>query len=419
MKHIQILILLILFSFCSSSASLLEQRAPYNIGIVGYVLQSDGIGRLTISIIDCLKDLVPLSFITTKKKVDMHDVPLHLQPYLRAPAQEPCTVTLFVDMLTRGDEQRYQKVPPNSFIKIAYTMFESTAIPKEWATILNKHFDAAVVPDPYLVNVYQSSGVTIPIFVIPIGIYLEPFLQQPLKKSAHKPFVFGCSAAFVRRKNQQLLLESFNAAFGNNPNIMLILHGRYTEKVFNQIQTRLNQLQLSNVKIVAQELDWQEYSKLFSLFDCYVLLSKGEGFSITPREAMALGMPCILSNNTAHQTLCATGLVTPVASQIKEPAYYKFWNQNYGYNFNCTKNDVVAALKDVYEHYSTHLLLAHKRRVWAQQYCYSNLKPYYLTLVNPRKVILGPHNLITQDFLMTNSNRLYTKYISLTHYKRV
>ena len=63
-------------------------------------------------------------------------------------------------------------------------------------------------------------------------------------------------------------------------------------------------------------MEWVKYIEFISTFDCYVNLSKGEGFSIPPRESLALGIPCIISDNTAHKTICDSGLVLPVTSKI-------------------------------------------------------------------------------------------------------
>ena len=35
---------------------------------------------------------------------------------------------------------------PMSTVKLAYSMLEATAIPHEWASIINRDFDAVVVP---------------------------------------------------------------------------------------------------------------------------------------------------------------------------------------------------------------------------------------------------------------------------------
>ena len=75
------------------------------------------------------------------------------------------------------------------------------------------------------------------------------------------------------------------------------------------LKKQIKQFKLTNVELTEGMLSREENIDFFRDIDCYVLVSKAEGFSITPREALAAGIPCILSNNTAHKTICETGLV--------------------------------------------------------------------------------------------------------------
>ena len=45
------------------------------------------------------------------------------------------------------------------------------------------------------------------------------------------------------------------------------------------------------------------------------------------------------------------------------------------------------------------------------QYSWNNLKYRYLNLVKPKKIILGDKNEVTDDYFMTNSKKLYRKYL--------
>ena len=67
----------------------------------------------------------------------------------------------------------------------------------------------------------------------------------------------------------------------------------------------------------------------------------------------------------------------------------------------------------MYNNYSQYLLKARKARKWVKQYRWQNLKQQYLNLVKPREVILGNQNIITNEYLMTNSKKLYYKYKGL------
>ena len=148
-------------------------------------------------------------------------------------------------------------------------------------------------------------------------------------------------------------------------------------------------------------------------FDCFVSFSMGEGFSLIPREFLAMGIPCVLSNNTAHETICNTGLVKSVLSNILVKAEYFHLSDDCGYHFDTRLDDAVLALKDIYNNYHIYLNKAFEAREWAKTYSINNLKNKYLNLIKPKKLLYGVDNVITDDYLMTNSLILYKKYLSL------
>ena len=145
--------------------------------------------------------------------------------------------------------------------------------------------------------------------------------------------------------------------------------------------------------------------------DCYVFPSQGEGFSVTPREAIALGLPCILSNNTVHKTICDSGFVLPVKADQKSPAIYEvFNNSQLGYFYDCSLEDLCQAMLEVYNNYDQYIKNSLKGREWVKQYLWDSLKPTYLNLFRPKEIVLGDENIITDCILQTSSKKLYKKY---------
>ncbi len=394
------------------------EQVPFDLTVIGLVNFADGIGRQAVGLIDCLKNDLTINFINTRKKrsryLNVQDVPIKVVEILQKEEPGTSNVAILEDVLSNGNklypEYYYKYVPEHSTIRFAYSMFESTAIPQEWVTILNAYFDAVVVPDPFLITVYKNSGVTIPIFMVPLGIYIEDFLSFQEKKSPHTPFTFGFSGAFSERKNHMLLLQSFAEEFGNNPNVMLRIHGRFGNQIYNTLASMIKTLNLSNVELIHKNFSWQQYIDFMTSIDCYVSISRGEGFSITPREALACGIPTIISNNTAQKTIGNSGYVRTVPSSLEAPAFYEHLQEYVGTDFNCSLDDVKTALRDVYEHYSTYLQKAQHGRIWVSQYLYSNLRSKYLSLIKPKKIILGDENLVEDDYVITNSKALYDKF---------
>jgi len=146
---------------------------------------------------------------------------------------------------------------------------------------------------------------------------------------------------------------------------------------------------MRNVELNLNCLPQPQYLDFMPSLDCYVNLAKGEGFSIPPREALDLGIPTVLTDNTALKTLCRTKYVRSVPSHIREPTWVEIFLQYHGEWFNKTVEDVARALKEGYNNYSAYLEKTQHGRAWVKQYLLKNLKPNYLNLVKPQKIILG------------------------------
>lgn len=388
--------------------------AAYDLTLVGIIKYADGLGRIPIGMMNILKNDIEMNCIPIE--LDRMGLDKDLKDIALNPDHTPGKVCILTAPLFWTTEHLFYKYVPKSPIKIAYSMFESTLIPPKWVKIFNEKFDAVVVPDPYLIEVYKNSGVQIPIFMIPLGMDLSSFLEREMHSVPSIPFIFGASAAYSPHKNISLMIRAFAEEFGNSSHVVLKIHGRLgIVEPFLQLVRDLN---VSNILFSTDALSQEEYIDLVSSFDCYLNLSKGEGFSCCPREALALGIPCILSNNSAQKTLCDSGFVRSVPSLIEEPAIYgiKYYDsQPVGNQFNCQLSDVKEAMRDMVANYNHYLQLAKSGRQWVIQYSWDELKLKYLNLIKPKKVIFGKKNVITNHYLMTDSQELYKKYQKLNH----
>jgi glycosyltransferase involved in cell wall biosynthesis len=136
--------------------------------------------------------------------------------------------------------------------------------------------------------------------------------------------------------------------------------------------------------------------------------SKGEGFSIQPREALALGIPVIVTNNTGQQDLCDSGHVVSLPAIRAEPALFP-WGETYGMNFTCDEEKLAMSLLTVYENYESCLCVSRKGREWVKQFLYHNLRDNYRALIAPTIMEFGKENIIENGKLYTNSEELFKK----------
>ncbi len=391
-------------------------KAP-DVTILGSVKVSDGLGRHPVELIQAFHNEIDIGMLHTASPCFI-DVPKNLRGIIKKKRRKQGKVLLSLDSVwtpTYSCIKHLKEEYANSQLRISYSMFESSQIPPEWVTILNCYFDAVVVPDEYHLEVYKNSGVQTPIFVLPLVINLQDCLEKPLKQTSSTPFIFGNLSACTERKNQLFLIQAFHQAFGNTPDVLLKINSRTSEPSYKgEIQAYLDKNQISNVVVSNVCLDKHSYLNFLSNLDCYVSVSLGEGFSIQPREAMALGIPTIVSNNTAQKTIAKSNLVSIIETPIKVPAFYD-WNQNrsYGDWSTCSIDDIAIALQEMHDHYTSYLSKSSQARKWAKQYDFSHLKPLYKTLLHPPTIELGDENRITPNKITTTSPALVEKYQKL------
>ena len=390
-------------------------QATHTLNLFGFLNDKRSMSRHTTSFISCLHDHHDIAIKLFKTDTCLAQDLSSADKKVLADGQDVTIATkthgsisgtvIYTDP-TIEDLGKYQKMLSSDVVRIAVEVYETTKIPQDRVTKLNTYCDAVMVPDPWLIDVYKQSGVRCPIFALSLVLDLTSLLLQSPKKQQQRPFVFGFSGAFWDngRKNHKRLIQAFAKEFCNDPQVVLHVHGR-SGGVYNKFVAQCQALGVTTIVPVCKALDRNAYEAFIASLDCYVSIAKGEGFSIIPREMLALGTPCIVADNTAQKTICASGCVYAVPSTILEPA-----RGHVGSWFNTDIKELRKALRAVYENYSYYQALAEQGRVWVQQYLAENLTKKYRSLVAPSMVLLGDRDELTDDYLMTSSPALYAKY---------
>ncbi len=296
-----------------------------------------------------------------------------------------------------------------------HSVFEASRIPIAWVQRFNEQFDFITVPNQFLVDVYKKSGVTTPIFVLPIGSFLEDWIDLDVQVVKKRPFVFIASGGLHHpRKNHELLIRAFIEAFGDSKDLLLKIQARDSSDAYaEKIRLKYNLDAKKNIIFHYGNMDQERYQKFFLSGNCLVNVSSGEGFSITPREALAVGMPAIITNNSAQIEICQSGYVRVVPSEQQVPAIYQELGGRIGCQWNPTLEDVKEALLDVYQNYGYYLHLAKEAKPWVRGYTAEVLAEKWATLLHPKEVVLGDEDRIEDGgILVTTSVPLCQKYNS-------
>lgn len=198
-----------------------------------------------------------------------------------------------------------------SEFRVGYSMVENTKIGENWVNLCNQ-MDAMFVPSGFLVDVFKECGVKPPVVAVKQGMDSRKF---PYYKRKSKPsYVFGTIGYQDERKNWTDLIQAFSSEFNKNEPVELwiknsnpyFVHKRFVDK---------------RVRTFNDLVSFEEIQKLYKQFDCFVFPSHAEGSGLPPREAMATGLPVILTNwsgltEIAHPDISYP--LTPVAIDVPD-----------------------------------------------------------------------------------------------------
>lgn len=184
--------------------------------------------------------------------------------------------------------------------RIGYTMLEVDGVPASWVQYCNGYLTELWVPSTFNQETFRKSGVRVPIRVVPLGVDTDRFNPhvRPLIARNDK-FRFLCVCEMGERKNVHLLMRAFQAEFGKNEKVELLLKIANNDPAIN-VERELAQYDLRNIMLMMQFYDVHQMPSLFASADCFVLPSSGEGWGLPYAEAMACGLPTIGTNWSAN-----------------------------------------------------------------------------------------------------------------------
>jgi glycosyltransferase involved in cell wall biosynthesis len=192
---------------------------------------------------------------------------------------------------------------------VSFTMFETSRIPSDWIVALNTHADACFVPCQWNKEVFEDSGVKIPIHVCPVGMNptsyanIDSVPEAAIANVKPTDFVFYSIFQWTERKHPMGLLKAYWSAFTGRDDVVLVLKtylantsGNQREIIKKNIAKFKDSIRLPHypkVVFIGDLLSKSEITQLHKRGNCFVLPHRAEGFGMPHFEAMAMGNPVI------------------------------------------------------------------------------------------------------------------------------
>ena len=230
-------------------------------------------------------------------------------------------------------------------VRIVMTMFESDKIPEDWPDYLAMA-DEVIVPSKWVADTFARAGVKTTI--VPLGYNDRAFkyIERTIPVENDEPFTFVHYNSFNIRKGFSEVFKAFTEEFSDNEPVRLIL--KTTDRkpaipIMNNIYP--------NVEVITGSVSEQELSDILGRANCMVYPSRGEGFGITPLEAMATGLPAIVPNEHGISEYFNSNYMLEVKATERCPGlYHRFKGTDVGEMVVCDVEDLKKQMRYAYNH---------------------------------------------------------------------
>lgn len=234
---------------------------------------------------------------------------------------------------------------------LGFSMWEDDGLPHAFDDAF-REVDALAAPSTFCQKLFQDRllelGLDIPVHLVPLGVDVA---ACPVRRRTYEhgrdvfTVIHSSTRASEARKGADVAIAAFRKAFPNQDDVRLVLRSRMNS--FPDLKELL-----IDHRIVQRSgvIDDAERARLFH--NAHVLLypSRGEGFGLIPLEAMATGLPAIVSAGSGmldYRDLYHPIATSPVPSEISVA-----WSAESTGSWHEPDVDAAAAqLRWVYEHY--------------------------------------------------------------------
>lgn len=193
---------------------------------------------------------------------------------------------------------------------IAYFLHEGTKLPDGWAPVLNTA-DLILVPSQATKNLFRINGVQQKIEIIPFGT--NPEIYFPVERN-NEDFVFLYVNSWTGnkgdRKGTDILIKAFDEEFKDEKVKLILKISTFWDKKPVEFYIKAVRDILghdnSNIMLNVDYLPEKELAEHYQKSDCFVMPTRGESFGLTCINAIACGLPIIITrdNNSGYMDFC-------------------------------------------------------------------------------------------------------------------
>jgi hypothetical protein len=298
----------------------------------------------------------------------------------------------------------HNQCPPNHIFatkegvpNTGWGIFETDRIPYLWHLIVDQYdIKELWVPTQFNKDTFITGGIPeSKIQVLPVGIETDKYSPdiEPAQIKGSRGFNFFTMMDVKICKGFDILLDAYFQEFSHKDDVALIFKGYsggidpHQQRAIKDIIQNFKQKNKSSARIlfIGGNVDDDIMPSLHKLASCYVLPTRGEGFSYGSANSMACGIPAIMTNASGHLAYMneSNGLLIKCEKKLIDniPWLMREANQGGHYWWEPDLNDLKTKMRWAYEHPGELKVLGQKARQDILAWDWKKVAPLYINRI--------------------------------------
>ncbi len=251
--------------------------------------------------------------------------------------------------------------PPPEGHWVMIQPWEFGSIPETWIKTMHEQVDQVWAYTTYVRDCYIQSGLPDDrVCVVPPGVDIRKFSpdQLPFRLNTKKRFKFLFVGNTISRKGIDILLDVYTNTFTGDDDVCLVVKdmggaaiskGQTAREIIAELKTVPN---TPEIEYLNQTLTDERLAGLYTACDCLVQPYRGEGFALPIAEAMAAGLPVMVTDYGAALDFCSDETAFLIPAEVVrfpdkrigdlETVDYPWWAEPDRHRLGQLMRDVVA-----------------------------------------------------------------------------